>query len=1172
MPINFSSTELGGITNLALLAPIKEGFVDGLDTCSYVKRLELVLKTLNALALASREAQAQSGSADDDFVGRMRIVHFFRFTIVPPESPPERGLETAAAAGAVPSPGRYRLLLNVTFDGGWEPYMRVIWRDLGTTLDLMLCNCVDYPWSHDCTFEAYVAWVRRHEVQGGFFYADSALSVVDQRFLARAHAERVRLDTLSAPVPPAGADLATVAFAALRPMAALFALAPIFSANAAKEEGILLRAAHDILRQVQANALTQTYIKSPVRERFARMLAWFEQPRQVQAPKAPGLPGVVAQDVQGGILKNYAEISWGCLVLLRVIDADPALQALSTFQVTTAADAHDGPSTHCNLALTFAGLRALRVPASQLDRFPQEFIDGMAARAGVLGDVRCNHPGRWSLPERHSPGNAAGTKLPPVDLDTVHVVVQLRRKVAPADATAATAAALAGVAALLGGKGFEVLSIQMMVRYPEAGDISREHFGFRDGFSQPQIATKDASKAWDDAVPAGEILLGHANERGDGRVPTEADALFDNGTFLVVRKLRQDVGLLRRVVAEAASALWPSSAGMDPLRRADQEKALAENLLNQMMGRTPNGAPLVSPAPTDVAKNDFNYSRDVPGALCPFQSHVRRSNPRKDLPMPRIVRRGMSYGARFDDRPDDPRGIFFMAYSASIAEQFEKIQRWISGSTPSGGFSGQSDPLLGVPDPGHARPFGLTHNGKSVFVDLGSQPFASLEWGLYLFVPSVTGLKTLGRPLVPPRAEPHPAQPTEAFIRWQRLLEDGATREAAWKSVRDDHRGLLRTAYGVLVADLELVMEVFSNQQNYSVRGYGQRMASGIGVGYLGLDSDTGHDEQASGSNAAIAAISEREAFVEAHAAAAKYLKDALDFAQTVTHVRQATIDIGALGESVLATLCTTWFGFPDGKGMIAGWSAQTPPAQCPAHFFAVSRYVFGPRPSQLAQQAADGCGKLLKGAVGAGIGAGIGAGVQLGKVALGIKAAIEAIKPNPGDADLVARTVVGAMLGFPPTVFGNLRNVAAAWLQPGALTNLQNDLLAWPAQHAGEDEFGCARAVLRKPLVATMLTHPVPDMLWRTARRDHTLGALAVHEGEHIVIGILSASQQVSDPASPEHYVMFGGDAGNAAGHPLHACPGYGMAMGTLLGIFSALLGAGALRPAGGLAVRLDG
>ena len=118
----------------------------------------------------------------------------------------------------MPGPGRYRLLLNVTFDGGWEPYMRVIWRDLGTTLDVMLCNCVDYPWSHDCTFEAYVAWVRRHEVQGGFFYADSALSVVDQRFLARAHAERVQSTTLSAPVPPAVADLATVAFAALRPM------------------------------------------------------------------------------------------------------------------------------------------------------------------------------------------------------------------------------------------------------------------------------------------------------------------------------------------------------------------------------------------------------------------------------------------------------------------------------------------------------------------------------------------------------------------------------------------------------------------------------------------------------------------------------------------------------------------------------------------------------------------------------------------------------------------------------------------------------------------------------------------------------------------------------------------------------------------------------------------
>jgi Dyp-type peroxidase family len=1151
MPVNFSSTELGGITNLALLATIKEGFVDGLDTCSYVKRLELVLKTLNALALASREAQAESPSAHE--VGRMRIVHFFRFAIVPPDPPmaPPR-------PGSVPAAGRSRLLLNVTFDGGWEPYMRVIWRDLGTTLDLMLCNCDAYPLSHACTFEDYTAWVRAHEVQGGFFYADASRSIADHRFLAGAYADQVRSRTVSPAVAVAPVDPTAVALAALRPIGALFALAPIFPVNQALEAGILLRVTHDILRTVRNASLTQQYIQTgPVRDRFALMLRWFEQPVEGQVAKTGGLPAIVESEVQGGILKSYVGTRWGCLVLLRVIDAAQAAQALATFDVTTAADRHDGSATWRNVALTFAGLRALKASAHQLARLPQEFIDGMAARAGVLGDVRCNHPDRWALPERYGPGTTRSARPMTIDLAIVHVVVQLRCAQAPADPGKAWQEA---VDELTTAGGFEVLSVQNMLRYPTPDGSSREHFGFEDGFSQPQIAAKDPAKAWDDAVPAGEILLGYANQRGDGRVPTDADPLFDNGSFLVVRKLRQNVGLLRSVTARAAAELLPAAA---PVAEA---QALEATLLDQMMGRTPEGVPLVGADPGDPTKNNFNYTTDPGGAVCPFQSHVRRSNPRTDPPLPRIVRRGMSYGPRFDSQPDEPRGLVFMAYNASIAEQFEKIQRWITASTPSGGFSGHSDPFLGVPDPGHARPFGFSHGGKTVYVDLGAEPLAVLEWGLYLFVPSVSALKSLAQALASGTKDPPaPDRPTEEFVRWQRLLEDGATREAAWKRVREAHGGVLRTDYGVLVGAPDLVMKVFSDQDNYSVRGYAQRMATSIGVGYLGLDRDSGHDQQAPGSNATLASVTEHDAFVAARVAATKYLGDALAFAQAATGARQASIDIGALGESVLATLCTTWFGFPDGAHMIPSPSIETaPPAQCPAHFFAVSRHVFGPRPTPLVQQVGEGSGKLLRAAVADGL----QAGVKLPPVAAAIQGAIVAAG---GDADLVARTVAGAMLGFAPTVFGNLRNVATAWLQTGALSGLQDDLLRWQAAHATDDPFQSATGVLRDRLVATMLRVPVPDMLWRVARRDHTLGAVDIREGEHLVIGILSASQQVADPKSPAHCVIFGGDWRGADGPPpLLACPGYGMAMGTLLGVFTALLEAGNLRPVGGLSVRL--
>src|SRR5215468_3790920 len=47
------------------------------------------------------------------------------------------------------------------------------------------------------------------------------------------------------------------------------------------------------------------------------------------------------------------------------------------------------------VAFTFNGLRALGVDEASLATFPEEFRQGMAARAEVLGDTGANHPERW---------------------------------------------------------------------------------------------------------------------------------------------------------------------------------------------------------------------------------------------------------------------------------------------------------------------------------------------------------------------------------------------------------------------------------------------------------------------------------------------------------------------------------------------------------------------------------------------------------------------------------------------------------------------------------------------------------------------------------------------------------------------------------------------------------
>src|SRR3981189_3943818 len=47
------------------------------------------------------------------------------------------------------------------------------------------------------------------------------------------------------------------------------------------------------------------------------------------------------------------------------------------------------------VALTWNGLRALGVDESSLATFPEEFRQGMAARAEILGGTGANHPDYW---------------------------------------------------------------------------------------------------------------------------------------------------------------------------------------------------------------------------------------------------------------------------------------------------------------------------------------------------------------------------------------------------------------------------------------------------------------------------------------------------------------------------------------------------------------------------------------------------------------------------------------------------------------------------------------------------------------------------------------------------------------------------------------------------------
>jgi len=210
-----------------------------------------------------------------------------------------------------------------------------------------------------------------------------------------------------------------------------------------------------------------------------------------------------------------------------------------------------------------------------------------------------------------------------------------------------------------------------------------EHFGYFDGISQPIFTKPDLDKArsqnpnfdaWNPGARLSLVLV-------DDPLTQAIDAF---GSYLVYRKLTQNVPLFNRRVAELAQAL-----GISP------ELAGAYTV-----GRFKDGTPVTlsdqATAPGDFSKtNDFDFRADEGGGRCPFHAHIRKANPRGTTPLTslegekrrRIARRGIPYGPPMtgaadnlpvDDNPATPRGLLFLCFQANVEEQFEFIQRtWV---------------------------------------------------------------------------------------------------------------------------------------------------------------------------------------------------------------------------------------------------------------------------------------------------------------------------------------------------------------------------------------------------------------------------------------------------------------------------------------------------------------
>ena len=470
-----------------------------------------------------------------------------------------------------------------------------------------------------------------------------------------------------------------------------------------------------------------------------------------QGVGAPAEPALDAHEIQGNVIPGFMK-PWLGLIAVRFGELKPARMWIKALvpSVTTLADVmprriavraerlNKGVTagyteivarlddSWLNVAFSSTAIASLLGPSpirrGDTAKFADEaFHAGLAVRSPLLGDpvdeTAEGDPNNWLF---GGPGKEADVLV-----------------VFGADKEATLEAAMAGIRESATG------TAGMTVVYQETGakldKEGREHFGFQDGVSQPgvrgtlpgrprqfmnprTIAPSANPESWMYGYPGqylvwpGEFVFGYPAEGGDPRLAapprTPGPGWSINGSYLVFRRLRQDVAGFQSFLAAQAEALR-SQPGFDDMT--------AERLGAILIGRWHSGAPLSRVPDGDdenlgrdvLANNHFDYGTDsvsLPligggetntypeatadpvGLTCPLAAHIRKVNTRDTANDQggrrasfnrRVLRRGLPFGPRLPTSGGDPvngnRGLLFISYQASIVDQFEFLnQAWMS--------------------------------------------------------------------------------------------------------------------------------------------------------------------------------------------------------------------------------------------------------------------------------------------------------------------------------------------------------------------------------------------------------------------------------------------------------------------------------------------------------------